>query len=68
VALALSLIFVSVYGCTGSISQEEQLRTTTLQIQKAVQSELDNLDRGLSAAAAKLSRTGLSSPEAKDRY
>jgi hypothetical protein len=65
VALALSLILVSMYGCTGSTSQEEQLRTTTLKIQEAVQSELDNLDRDMSAAASELSRAGLSGPEAR---
>jgi hypothetical protein len=65
VVIALSLMLVLAYGCAGSISQEEQLKTTTLQIQKAVQSELDNLDRDLSTAASELSRTGLSGPEAR---
>lgn len=65
VALALSLMLVLAYGCTGSANQEEQLKTTTLQIQKAIQSELDNLDRDMSAAASELSRTGLSGPEAR---
>jgi hypothetical protein len=65
VAIALSLILVPACGCTGSTTQEQQLRTTTLQIQKAVQSELDNLDRDMSAAASELSRTGLSGPEAR---
>jgi hypothetical protein len=36
-----------------------------LQIQKAVQLELDNLDRDLSGAASKLSRIGLSGSEAR---
>lgn len=62
--LALSLILVLSYGCKTPTEQEVQLKTTTLQIQQAVQSELDNLDRGLSAAAAELSRTGLRGPEA----
>lgn len=70
-ALALSLVLILAYGCTGPTSQEVQLtgqevqlKTATLQIQKAVQSELINLDYDLSAAAARLSRTGLSGPEA----
>lgn len=63
--IALSLMLILAYGCTGSVNQEEQLKTTTLQIQKAVQLELDNLDSDLSAAASELSRTGLSSPEAR---
>jgi hypothetical protein len=49
----------------GPASQELQLKTTTLQIQQAVQSELDNLDLDMSAAASELSRTGLSGPEAR---
>jgi len=64
-ALALSLVLILAYGCTGPTAQEEQLKTATLQIQQAVQSELDNLDRDLSATAAELSRTGLSGPEAR---
>ncbi len=65
VVLALSLMLVPAYGCTGSVNQEEQLKTTTLQIQKAVQSELDNLDKDMSAAASELSGTGLSGTEAR---
>ncbi|MBN2463778.1 MAG: cache domain-containing protein [Dehalococcoidia bacterium] len=64
VALALSLLLI-LAGCTGSVNQEEQLKTTTLQIQKAVQLELDNLDSDLSTATSELSRTGLSGPEAR---
>jgi len=65
VVFALSLMIVLAYGCTGSLNHEEQLKTTTLQIQEAVQSELDNLDSDLSGAASKLSGTGLSGPEAR---
>jgi hypothetical protein len=65
VVLALSLMLVLAYGCTGSVNREGQLKTTTLQIQKAVQSELDNLDSDLSGAASELSGTGLSGPEAR---
>ncbi|MCJ7654658.1 MAG: cache domain-containing protein [Dehalococcoidia bacterium] len=61
-ALSVMLILA---GCAGSLNHEGQLKTTTLQIQKAVQSELDNLDRDLSGAASKLSGTGLSGPEAR---
>jgi len=64
-ALALSLVLILAYGCTGPTSQEVQLKNATLKIQQAIQSELDNLDRDLSAAAAELSRTGLSGPEAR---
>jgi hypothetical protein len=63
-ALALTLMFVA-YGCTGSASQEEQLKTATLQIQEAVQSELDSLDNDMSAAASELSDTGLGGSEAR---
>jgi hypothetical protein len=65
VVLALSLMFVPAYGCTGSVNREAQLKATTLQIQKAVQSELDKLDSDLSDAASKLAGTGLSGPEAR---
>ena len=65
VVFALSVMLILVYGCAGSVNQEEQLKTTTLQIQKAVQLELDNLDRDLSTAASQLSLTGLSGPEAR---
>jgi hypothetical protein len=64
-ALALSLALILSYGCTGPASQEVQLKTATLQIQQAVQSELDKLDLDMSAAAAELSRTGLSGTEAR---
>jgi hypothetical protein len=64
-ALALSLMLILVYGCMGPASQEVQLKTATLQIQQAVQSELDNLDLDMSAAASQLSGTGLSGPEAR---
>jgi hypothetical protein len=64
VVLALSLMLM-LAGCTGSLNQEERLKTTTLQIQKAVQLELDNLDHDMSGAASELSRTGLSGPEAR---
>ncbi len=65
VVLVLALTLALVYGCTGPVSQEGQLKTTALQIQKAVKSQLDNLDRDVSATASQLSRTGLSGPEAK---
>lgn len=64
VVSALSLMLI-LAGCTGSLSQEEQLKATTLQIQKAVQLELDNLDSDLSTAASQLSGTGLSGTEAR---
>jgi ABC-type amino acid transport substrate-binding protein len=48
-----------------SLKQEDKLKSTMLQIQKAVQLELDNLDRDLSGAASKLSRIGLSGSEAR---
>ncbi|MCJ7514532.1 MAG: hypothetical protein MUO89_00980 [Dehalococcoidia bacterium] len=63
-ALAVSLALILTYGCKAPTEQELQLKNNTLQIQQAVQSELDNLDRDLSAAADELSRTGLSGPEA----
>ncbi|MGD0780316.1 MAG: cache domain-containing protein [Dehalococcoidales bacterium] len=52
-------------GCTGSASQEEQLKTTTLQIQAAVQTELNSLDSDLSITASKLSKIGLNGSEVK---
>ena len=64
VVFALSLV-LTLAGCTGSINQEEQLKAITLQIQNAVQLELDSLDGDLSAAASQLSSTGLSGPEAR---
>jgi hypothetical protein len=63
--LALSVMLILIYGCAGSFNHEGQLKTTTLQVQKAVQLELDNLDNDLSGAASELSRTGLSGPEAR---
>jgi hypothetical protein len=63
-SLALALLLI-LTGCTSSVSQEEQLKATTLQIQQTVQTELDNLDDDVSAAASQLSGTGLSGPEAK---
>jgi hypothetical protein len=65
VVLVLLVAVMLVYGYMSSANQEDQLKTTTLQIQKAVQSELDDLDRDMSAAASELSRTGLSGPEAR---
>ena len=65
VVLALSSMLVLAYGCTGSGNHEGQLKTTTLQNQEAVQSELDNLDRDLSGAASELSGTELSGPDAR---
>lgn len=62
---ALSVMLILTYGCAGSLNHEGQLKITTLQIQKAVQLELDNLDSDLSGAASELSRTGLSGPEAR---
>ncbi|MFC2050423.1 cache domain-containing protein [Chloroflexota bacterium] len=64
-SFALSVILTLIYGCAGSFNHEGQLETTTLQVQEAVQAELDNLDRDLSGAASELSRTGLSGPEAR---
>jgi len=64
-ALALSLVLILSYGCTGPASQEVQLKTATLQIQQAVQSELDKLDLEMAAAASQLSGTGLSGTEAR---
>lgn len=63
--LALSLMFILAYGCTAPSSQELKLKTATEQIQTAVQTELNKLDLNLSAAAAALSRTGLSGTEAR---
>jgi len=65
IILALSMMLILASGCTGAVNQEDQLKNTTLQIQKAVQSELDNLDRDMSDAASKLSGTGLSGSEAR---
>lgn len=65
VVLVLALTLALVYGCTGPASQERQLKTTALQIQKAAQSQLNNLDRDISAVASDLSRIGLSGPEAR---
>ena len=65
VVLALSMTLILTYGCVGSLSHEGQLKTTTLQAQKAVQAELDNLDSDLFSAASELSGTGLSGPEAR---
>jgi hypothetical protein len=62
--LSLSLMLMPAYSCTSRTSQGEQLKTATLQIKHAVQLELDNLDRDLSAAAAEMTNTGLSGPEA----
>jgi hypothetical protein len=61
----LCVTLILVYGCTDSVKQEDQLKVTTLQVQKAVQSELDSLDRDLSGAASKLSRTGIEGAEAR---
>jgi hypothetical protein len=63
-SLALALLLI-LAGCTSSVSQEEQLKVTTLQIQQTVQTELDNLDDDVSAAASQLSGTGLSGPEVR---
>jgi hypothetical protein len=64
-ALAISLTLM-LAGCTAPGAQELQLKTTTQQIQQAVQIELNELDLDLSNAAAELSRTGLSGPEARN--
>lgn len=56
--------FILISGCAPS-DTEIQLKTVTGQIQKAVQSEMDGLDSDLSAAAASLSKSGLSGPEAR---
>lgn len=63
--VALSLILIPPYGCAVPTAQENQLKTVTLQIKQAVQSELDHLDLDMSAAASQLSRTGLSGTEAR---
>jgi hypothetical protein len=62
----LSLIFgyFSV-GCSSSTNQEDQLKTTTQQIQTAVQTELNKLDSDLSVVASKLSTIGLSGSEVR---
>ena len=65
VVLALSVMLVLLSGCTGSVNQEAHLKSVTEQIQKAVQLELDKLDRDLSGAASELSSTGLSGPETR---
>ena len=62
---ALSMMIILTYGCASSFNHEGQLKTTALQVQEAVQLELDNLDSDLSGAASELSRTGLSGPEAR---
>jgi hypothetical protein len=64
-ALAISLILM-LAGCNAPSAQELQLKTTTQKIQQAVQIELNKLDLDLSNAAAELSRTGLSGPEARN--
>jgi hypothetical protein len=66
IALALSLILIATYGCAAPSAQELQLKTTTQQIQQAVQTELNKLDLDLSNAAAELSHSGLSGPEARN--
>jgi hypothetical protein len=66
-ALAIYLILILVpAGCTAHNAQEFQLKTTTQKIQQAIQIELNELDLTLSNAAAELSRTGLSGPEARN--
>jgi hypothetical protein len=64
-ALTISLILL-LAGCTTPSAQELQLKTTTQKIQQAVQTELNELDLAVSNAAAELSRTGLSGPEARN--
>jgi hypothetical protein len=64
-ALAIFLILVPA-GCSTQNAQELRLKTTTQQIQQAIQTELDNLDADMSNAAAELSRTSLSGEEARD--
>jgi hypothetical protein len=64
-ALALSLMLVLANGCSASFSQREQLKTTTLLIQRDAQAKLDNLDHDMSVAASQLSGTGLSGAVAK---
>jgi hypothetical protein len=64
ITLALSLILI-LAGCTAPNAQELQLRTTTQEIQQAVQIGLNELDLDISNAAAGLSRTGLSGNEAR---
>jgi hypothetical protein len=63
-ALAISLILLA--GCAARNAQALQLKTATQQIQQAVQTELNKLDLDMSNAAAELSRTGLSGPEARN--
>jgi hypothetical protein len=63
-ALALSLALTLTYGCAPS-SQDVQLKYNTLQIQQAVQSDLDKLDLELAAAASQLSFMGISGPNAQ---
>jgi hypothetical protein len=65
VFFALPMMLIPVYGCAGSFNHEGQLKTITLQVQKTVQLELDNLDSDLSGTASKLAGTGLSGPEVR---
>jgi hypothetical protein len=63
--IALSFIFILVYGCAAPAGNDTQLKDTTQKIQPAIQSELNNLDADVSAAALKLKSTGLSGDGAR---
>jgi len=64
IVLALFLLMPA-FGCTAPTVQQTLLKDTTAQIQKAVQTALDNLDRDMSAAASQISRTGLSGTDTR---
>jgi hypothetical protein len=63
--VALSMIVILLFGCAAPATLNEQLKATSSKIQKAVQQELDNMDRDVQAAAAKLSSTGLNGNETR---
>jgi hypothetical protein len=65
ITLAISLILI-LAGCATPNAQELQLKTTTRNIQQAIQTALNELDLAMSNAAAELSRTGLTGPEARN--
>lgn len=66
VVLALSMMAALAYGCIGPTAQQTLLKDTTAHIQKAVQTQLDNLDADMSTAASQLSSTGLSGTDTRN--
>jgi len=52
-------------GCTGPVKNEQQLRSVTEDMQKAIQARLLDLDSGISAAADKIAVSGLQGEETR---